>query len=789
MTSDPESTKRLKVRVHRCRNYAMLRPWRAAKRAQMMNWRRWFGLGTAKAAPAATGETAIAPPGSGASAHAPGVLSADHPINVPEEDAFGFDPFARAIATSIAGLKSPEGLVVGVHGPWGSGKSSAVNLIKHHLAVGGLKGAEDLVLIEFNPWWFNGSDALAIAFFRELGSAIGKSLPDKAKDAFRTLGRKLGSASPLIEAAVNLATVGAGGSAAGGTAKFVSDVLGGERTVPEEHAVIAKALRSANKRYLVIIDDLDRLSADDALLIFKLVKSVGRLPNVIYLMVFDRELTEAAVAERFPSEGAHFLEKIVQAAFELPPPEPDDLRSLLLNNIGRIIGEIEDDGMTRFMNVFYDVVAPNIARPRDVVRLTNALEVTWPAVAGDVDAADLLAMETLRLFWPQVHRAIYDNKTLVCGHQLGFEPHARAESHCDARLLGSVPDPERPQLRSALMRLFPALENAWSNHFYGAEFGQEWRLQRRVCVEAHFDPYFRFALSDQVAPATEIQTILSRASDPDFIRDALRQALSITRRRGGTRAAVLLDELTFRASQVPEASIAPLVTAIFSIADELDVVADRAGAFSIGNNFLRIHWLLNRLVTERLPVGERDAVLEAAALTATLRWTIDFTRRCVAEHEPAEDGRPRGEPLTSAEAAARLRALALARVEAAAADGYLIGLPDLVSKLFRWRDLIGDGGAERVRAWLAERLDHDALVEALARSFVSVGWTHSAGDVVAQRYTHLDRGAIGALVEPDALRTRIAQILAMEDVDAGRRAALEDFETAWARSGRGNFGD
>jgi hypothetical protein len=339
------------------------------------------------------------------------------------------------------------------------------------------------------------------------------------------------------------------------------------------------------------------------------------------------------------------------------------------------------------------------------------------------------------------------------------------------------------------MRLYHALENAWANHFYGAEFGQEWRLQRRVCVEVHFDPYFRFALSDQVAPATEIQTFMARADDPDFVRDALRQALATTRRRGGTRAAVLLDELTFRASQVPEASITPLVTAIFSIADDLDVAADKAGAFSIGDNFLRIHWLLTRLVTERLAVGVRDTVLEGAAQTATLRWLINVTLRCVAQHEPAEDERRRGEPLTSAEAAARLRALALARVEAAAGAGTLIGLPDLVSKLFRWRDLIGDGGAERVRTWLAERLDDDALVEALARSFVSVGWTHSAGDVVARRNTHLDRGDVEALVDPDALRTRMAEILAREDVEAGRRAAIEDFEAAWARPGRGVFGD
>jgi hypothetical protein len=339
------------------------------------------------------------------------------------------------------------------------------------------------------------------------------------------------------------------------------------------------------------------------------------------------------------------------------------------------------------------------------------------------------------------------------------------------------------------MRLFPALENAWSNRLYAAEFVQEWHLHRRVCVEAHFDPYFRLTLSDQVPSATEIDALVDRAADPDFVRDALRRALATTRRRGGTRAAVLLDDLTFRAQKVPEASIASLVAAIFSIADELDVAADKGGAFSVSNNFLRIHWLLNRLVTDRLAIAERDAVLEAAAQTATLRWLINLAQRCVAQNEPAQDGRRRSEPLTGAEAAERLRALALVRIEDVATDGALISMPDLVETLFRWRDLIGTGGAERVRAWLAERLEDDALVEALARSFVSVRSTQSAGDVVARRYPHLNRATVEALVDPAAFRARAAEILARDDVEAGRRSAIEGFEAAWIGTGHGILDD
>lgn len=57
----------------------------------------------------------------------------DQPISAPSEDRFGVDPFARAIAGSIQKLQSPNGSVIALNGPRGSGKSSAVNLIRHHL--------------------------------------------------------------------------------------------------------------------------------------------------------------------------------------------------------------------------------------------------------------------------------------------------------------------------------------------------------------------------------------------------------------------------------------------------------------------------------------------------------------------------------------------------------------------------------------------------------------------------------------------------------------------------------
>ena len=90
----------------------------------------------------------------------------DKPISEPAEDRFCIDPFAKTLAASIRALKAPEGTVIALNGPWGSGKSSAVNLILHHMKEA--VTADEIVVINFACWWFRGEEALALAFFREL---------------------------------------------------------------------------------------------------------------------------------------------------------------------------------------------------------------------------------------------------------------------------------------------------------------------------------------------------------------------------------------------------------------------------------------------------------------------------------------------------------------------------------------------------------------------------------------------------------------------------------------------
>lgn len=69
----------------------------------------------------------------------------------------------------------------------------------------------------------------------------------------------------------------------------------------------------------------------------------------------------------------------------------------------------------------------------------------------------------------------------------------------------------------------------------------------------------------------------------------MRKALATPRRRGGTRAAVLLDGLTAEVGSFEKNVLPTFLGAMFEIADDLDVDSDEErGLMALGNNHLRL---------------------------------------------------------------------------------------------------------------------------------------------------------------------------------------------------------
>jgi predicted KAP-like P-loop ATPase len=699
---------------------------------------------------------------------------------MPEEDLFGIDPFSQALAKSLRDMASPVGTTIALNGPWGSGKSSAVNLIRHHLK----KDIEDdkLNIIDFKCWWFRGEEALILAFLQELDSALQKTLGERAKKLVPKLGKKLLQAGQVIGPVINIKTGGAWGSLVSGTMDFAERFFSDTDPIEKVFKELSDALESQTKRFLVIIDDIDRLTPQEALAVFRLVKTVGQLPRVMYLLVFDRELAEKAVKETYPSEGPHFLEKIIQASFDLPLPTRDDLNRAMLSRVGVLCGEPQStDQLRRFMNVFHDAISPYLNTPRDLTRLSNAITVSWPAVANEVDVGDYFAIERMRLFEPALYNFIRKNKEHLCGTRSDSKSRDDQQKEM-GKYLSLVPQDRLEHAKLALLRLFPRFENVG----YSESSTQRWEADRLVCTTPHFDTYFRMSLGDDTLAISEINDVIEHAGDEEYVRGVFRTALGSIRKNGKSKVPLLLDELNTHAARVEKEKFQPLIKALFSIADEMHRKGDGdRGGFSIGNNHLRIHWLCHKLTWERCTLDERDGIFMAASKTAQLGWLVSFTSSQVRNYDP-RDGKaptPLEKCLVKKESLPDLVAHTVNIIIANAQSRGLISHAELPYILFRWGELEGDDYSP-VKEWTTKQLGSDEAVSQLAEAFTGESWSHSMGmfglgDRVAMPKTRASIDGLDQIIDVMEFRRRLEEIGKANSLPEERMQCIRSFLEAW----------
>ena len=96
-------------------------------------------------------------------------LSGDKPISEKRHDLLNRGAFADRIAELIDRLPTRTGLVVGIFGPWGSGKTTVLNLLRAKL-----RESDSVVVSDFNPWRLTDEAKIFPSFFSVLSDAIKK---------------------------------------------------------------------------------------------------------------------------------------------------------------------------------------------------------------------------------------------------------------------------------------------------------------------------------------------------------------------------------------------------------------------------------------------------------------------------------------------------------------------------------------------------------------------------------------------------------------------------------------
>lgn len=336
------------------------------------------------------------------------MLYNDQPIGQDEEDKLNRKPFVDEIVELIDRYTEADevkdvhnGLVIGLEGEWGSGKTSVLNLLENRFQ----DKNERYVVQRLDSWLALDCVTLTVEFFKTLGAAAldtGSFLDgaDYVKENAKKIPKKL----------MNLAKA-AGLSI---STPFVSfkpnwDDLLEEKSLRIQKEELKKTLSKSEKYIIYMIDDIDRLNSKEIAFVMQLIKNIADFPKVIYILAYDRDIVTEALARIDGKNGRDFMEKIIQVPIRMPEISKGELLQYFYSELRAII-HVESSGKNKVLfdtsqrmvikNNAYMPIYSYLKNFRDCKRLLNAYQIRYFVCSRFCDAEDLLCIVLLELFEP-----------------------------------------------------------------------------------------------------------------------------------------------------------------------------------------------------------------------------------------------------------------------------------------------------------------------------------------------------------------------------------------------------
>jgi hypothetical protein len=252
----------------------------------------------------------------------------------------------------------------------------------------------------------------------------------------------------------------------GSSVEKISDLK--KISADERRAAVVNALRGINRRIVVFIDDLDRLPPDEAFEMVRLVKAVGDFPFVVYVLCLDSDYVSKVLGDKGIHKAQTYLDKVIQTRLTLPTISKDDLLRIINDEFDKLPVDARKEhfpGVTaRISTIYLYGLRDLLETPRDVKRLFNRLRFAEPGCRGEVNLADLIALESIALKAPSVYQHIKDSPMAYTGKEGGYQfkkPGEIVAAYSDSRdvALQPVADHLRPSVRRLLQEIFPLLQD------------------------------------------------------------------------------------------------------------------------------------------------------------------------------------------------------------------------------------------------------------------------------------------------------------------------------------------
>ncbi|MCB9062530.1 MAG: hypothetical protein H6622_13490 [Halobacteriovoraceae bacterium] len=492
----------------------------------------------------------------------PHIFSSDRPISQCSEDLLDRAKFSAELAKSISNWEEKDSLVLAIYGAWGDGKSSVKNMIKERLSE--KENNRSVSILEFNPWQWGNSEKITKAFFEELSSSL-KESDDRQE---RKIGQKLELYSKYLALSDDLITkikdwlqklllsLGSGGLLSGyffeeqakkiiivcsivvlvlsqlidvisfgvnWLLKLINLKKTNGSTLDSRKNEIKIELSKLDRTVVIVLDDIDRLSKEETRILFKLIKANADFPNIVYLTFFQRDIVENSLNEDSIYAGKDYLKKIIQVGFNLPHLSRSKVHSILFKKLDELLSMSQLDKnfeKGRWSSIFNGGLGQYFNNLRDVNRFISTFTFHFGILKTDktyeINFIDLVGLEVLRQFEPNIYTAIHSNKDAFTKDSSSGYEHERTRYK---EIINNVIDKneigDKEIIQTIFSELFPNVKWAYSN--YSRNIHEEDFQTLRVCHPDIFDRYFLLNLPEGDLSKSEFDYVLSITNDEEAL--------------------------------------------------------------------------------------------------------------------------------------------------------------------------------------------------------------------------------------------------------------------------------
>lgn len=323
----------------------------------------------------------------------------DKPISTPEEDRLDraalVERMVPALVRGEGDQRKATDAVIGLTGPWGSGKSSVLDLLREHLG-----SLDNIFVVPFNPWLIGGRDDLLLALLDQMQVSLGKHDQAAMRPVVEALSRYRKAIAPLA-------------GLVPGVGATLRDVIGRllerePRSPLDARKDVEKALREATGAIVVLIDEFDRLEPGERKAMGQALKAALDLPNISWVIALDSEKVTSPLAADDRDWALGFLAKVLTVNIPLRPLMDED-KTRLLETLLKEAGADEHVLASDLYPELRDRLVRVLTTPRDIRRTAATFGAMHAMVGREVNPADLLAWAALGARRPDLQRQIADN--------------------------------------------------------------------------------------------------------------------------------------------------------------------------------------------------------------------------------------------------------------------------------------------------------------------------------------------------------------------------------------------